>query len=139
MNKRFFIAWLVTFVLWMLASYVVHGLLLHDAYAKLAQLFRSPEDSQKYFGLMILAHVFLAGAFVWIYRQGVTAKPFVGQGVRYGIAVAFLTAVPMYLIYYVVQPMPRGLVARQIVFDSIVAVVLGVVVAWLHRDTRPEA
>jgi hypothetical protein len=30
------------------------------------------------------------------------------QGVRFGVAVALLTIVPSYLIYFVVQPMPRG-------------------------------
>ena len=134
MDKRFVLAWVVVFVLWMLGSFVVHGVLLHTDYANLAHLFRSPGDSQKYFGYMLLAHVLLAGAFVWIYRQGVADKPFLGQGLRYGIAVAFLTAIPTYLIYYAVQPMGRRLVAKQIVLDSIVTVVLGVVVAWLHRD-----
>jgi hypothetical protein len=81
--------------------------------------------------------VLLAGAFVWIYRQGVVeGRPFLGQGLRYGIAVAFLTVIPMYLIYYAVQPLPRRLVAKQIVFDTIVTLILGVVVAWLTA-TRP--
>lgn len=64
MNKNFFIAWLVVFVVWMLVSFVVHGLLLQAEYAKLPNLFRPEAESQKYFPLMILAHVIISGALV---------------------------------------------------------------------------
>jgi hypothetical protein len=62
MGKRFVISWIVVFVLWMLGSFVVHGLLLHADYAALPNLFRPEADAQKYFPLMILAHVIMAGA-----------------------------------------------------------------------------
>ncbi len=35
------------------------------------------------FPLMILAHVILSGAFVWIYARGAEAKPWLLQGVRF--------------------------------------------------------
>jgi hypothetical protein len=138
MNKRFFIAWVAAFVVWMAGSFVVHGLLLHPEYLQLPKLFRSDADSQQYFPLMILAHVVMAAAFVWIYARGAEAKPWLGQGLRYGVAVALLTVVPTYVIYLAVQPMPAALVAKQIVFDGIVLLLLGAVVAFVYRD-RPHA
>ena len=71
MDKRFLIAWVVIFVLSMLGGFVVHEMLLKADYARLTQLFRSHDDVQKHFGFMVLAHVLIAGAFVWIYRQGI--------------------------------------------------------------------
>jgi hypothetical protein len=133
MNKRFFIAWLVIFVAWMAGSFVVHGVLLHDDYSKLSGLFRSEADAQRYFPLMILAHVILAGAFVWIYSRGVEAKPWLPQGIRFGVAVALLTIVPTYIIYYVVQPMPGAVVVKQIVFDGILMLILAAIVAFIYR------
>jgi hypothetical protein len=133
MNKQFLIAWVVIFVAWFLGSYVVHGVLLHDDYARLQNLFRSESEAQAFFPLMILAHVILSGAFVWIYSRGVEAKPWPAQGIRFGLAIAFLTVVPMYLIYYVVQPMPGATVAKQIVFDGILMLILGVVAAFVYR------
>ena len=118
MNKKFLIAWIVIFVAWFLGSFVVHGVLLAGDYTRLGGLFRTPADSQHYFPLMILAHVMLAGAFAWIYARGVEPKPWLGQGVRFGIAVAFLTTIPTYLIYFVVQPMAAETVMKQIIFDS---------------------
>lgn len=133
MNKRFFIAWAVVFVAWMAGDFVVHGLLLSADYAKLPSLFRSETESQPYFPWMLLAHVILAGAFAWVYSCGVQAKLWLNQGLRFGLAVALLTAVPTYLIYYVVQPMPIVLVVKQVVFASILLLILGAVVAFMYR------
>jgi hypothetical protein len=134
MNKTFFIAWVVIFVAWMAGSFVIHGTLLHDDYTKLAGLFRSEAEANPYFPLMILAHIMLAGAFVWIYSRGVEAAPWLPQGIRFGIAIALLTVIPTYMIYYVVQPMPGLVVVKQIVFDGILMLILGVITAFIYRS-----
>jgi hypothetical protein len=135
MNKKLIIAWIVLFIVWLMGSFVVHGVLLHSDYMQLSNLFRAQGDEQKHFPLMILAHVMLAGAFAWIYARGAEAKPWMGQGVRFGVAVALLTTVPTYMIYFVVQPMPGEVVVKQIVFDGVLMVILGIIAAWLYRDT----
>ena len=134
MNKRFIIGWVVIFIVWFLGSFVVHGVLLHDDYSRVASLFRTEAESQSFFPLMVLAHIMLSGALVWIYSRGVEAKPWLSQGLRFGVAVAFLTVVPTYIIYYVVQPMPGGLVVKQIVFDGILMLILGCVTAFVYRQ-----
>ena len=134
MNKKFIIAWIVLFVAWFVGSFVVHGVLLRSDYTQLTSLFRAEGEQQKYFPLLLLAHVILSGAFVWIYARGVEAKPWMAQGVRFGVAVALLTIVPTYMIYFVVQPMSGDVVFKQIVFDGVLMLVLGTVVAWLYRD-----
>jgi len=133
MNKKFIIAWSVLFVVWFLGDFVVHAVLLHSDYMQLTNLYRTEADQQKYFPLMILAHVIMSGALVWIYARGAEAKPWIAQGVRFGIAIALLTAVPTYLIYFVVQPMPAAVVIKQILFEGVLMVILGTIVAWLYR------
>ena len=133
MNKTFFIAWAALFVAWMIGSMVVHGMLLGADYAQLPNLFRPEAEASQFFPLMIAAHVVLAGAFVWIYSRGAEAGGWAGQGLRFGVAVALLTVVPTYTIYYVVQPMPGMHVVKQIAFDGILIVLLGLLVAWLYR------
>jgi hypothetical protein len=86
---------------------------------------------------MIVAHLMLSGAFVWIYTRGAEAKPWMAQGLRFGLAVALLTVVPTYMIYFVVQPMPGDVVIKQIVYDGVLTIILGVIVAWLYRSPRP--
>jgi hypothetical protein len=134
MNKKLITAWIVVFIVWFIGGFVVHGVLLKSDYMQLAGLFRTEADQMKYFPLMIVAYVILSGAFAWIYARGVEAKPWVAQGVRYGVAIALLTIVPTYIIYFVVQPMPGGVVIKQIIFDGILTVILGLIVAWLYRD-----
>ncbi|HTT42059.1 MAG TPA: hypothetical protein VMG33_03245 [Steroidobacteraceae bacterium] len=139
MDKRFVIAWIAVFVVWFLGSFVVHGQLLHADYAQLPQLFRTESDAQAHFAFMVLAHVLMAGALVWIYARGAEAKPWLAQGVRFGIAVALLAVVPVYLIYFVVQPLPAALVVKQIIYDSVLLVILGALVAWFYRPPAAGA
>jgi hypothetical protein len=134
MKSRFVPAWIAVFVVWMAGSFAVHGVLLHEDYGRLPNLFRPEADAQRYFALMILAHVMMAGAFVWIYSRGIESKEWLPQGVRFGVAIALLAVVPMYTIYYVVQPMPGALVVRQMIYDGILAVILGVVAAFFYRS-----
>jgi hypothetical protein len=135
MNRKFLIAWIVILVVWFCGSFLVHGVLLAADYKQLATLFRTDADAQRYFPLMLLAHVLLAGAFTWIYARGVEAKPWLGQGLRFGVAVACLTTIPTYMIYFVVQPMPGAVVVKQIVFDSLLMVLLGAIAGWLYRGS----
>lgn len=73
-NKKFVIGWVVIFIAWFLGSFVVHGVLLHSDYMQVPNLFRTEADAHEYFPLMILAHVILSGALVWIYARGAEAK-----------------------------------------------------------------
>jgi len=136
MNKTFVVSVVVLFFVSMVLGMLVHGMLLADDYMKLqGSVFRTPQDSQDHFGAMIAAHVLLAIGFTWIYRQGRdSAKSFLGQGVRFGLAVAVLTTIPTYLIYFAVTRMPSDLVAKQIVFDVVAVVILGIVAAAVNRD-----
>jgi hypothetical protein len=131
MNKKFLVAWLVMFVLYMAGGFIIHGTLLHDEYTATG-LMRPEAEAQAMMHLMVLAHVLMAGAFTWIYARGVENKPWLGQGLRFGLAVAVLFA-PIYMIYYVVQPTPGALAAKQIVLDTIMTLILGAVVAFLYR------
>ncbi len=134
MKGKFVLAWVVAFVVWMAGSFIVHGMLLHGDYAQLTSLFRPEAESQRHFPLMILAHILMAGAFAWIYSRGIEPKPWMPQGVRFGIAVALLAVVPTYTIYYVVQPMPGSLAVRQMLFEGILVIVVGIATAWVYRD-----
>lgn len=131
MNKKFLVAWLVVFVLYMAGGFVIHGMLLADEYMATG-LMRPEAEAQELMHLMILAHVLMAGAFTWIYARGVENKPWLGQGLRFGFAVAVLF-VPIYIIYYVVQPTPGVLAVRQIAYDTILTLILGAAVAFLYR------
>ncbi|HEV2022044.1 MAG TPA: DUF1761 family protein [Terriglobales bacterium] len=131
--KKFFLAFVVVSVAGFALSFVIHGLLLHEDYSKLPNLLRTEQDAQGYFHFMIVANVLYSLALVWIYAQGVSDKPWFGQGVRFGLAVWLLTAVPTYLIYYAVQPWPVEVIYKSIGFDLVRITVIGVLVAAIYR------
>ena len=80
MNRRFLSAWFAVFLGWMAGSFLIHGTLLYDEYSRLPNLFRPEAESQRYFPWMLLAHVIMAGAFVWIYSRGSGGYPLAAPG-----------------------------------------------------------
>ena len=132
MNRKFIISAIVSFVLCWGLSFVVHGLLLGGDYAATAGM-RPPAEAQRLMHFMILAQALIGVAFAWTYVQGKSDKPWLGQGVRFGLAIACLTVIPTYLIYHVVTPIALAVVVKQIIFDTIRVVLMGIAVAWINR------
>ena len=46
----------------------------------------------------------MSGALVWIYCRGKEPRPFVGQGLRFGLGIALVGVIPLHLIHYAIQP-----------------------------------
>jgi hypothetical protein len=134
MNKQYAISIIVMFVATMVAGLVVHALILGQEYAALPNLYRSEEDSQNYFVYVLLAHVLMAIGLTWIYRMGRDDSPWIGQGLRFGVAISVLMTVPMYMMYFAIQPMPEMLAVKQIILDSTGMLLMGMLVAWLNRN-----
>ena len=136
MNKRFVISVVVMFIVSVLGGMLVHGTILAAEYTKLANagIYRTPEQAHPLMGFMMMANLSYAIGLTWLYRTGRDNRPWMGQGLRFGLAVAALTTVPMFLIYYVVTPMPSDVVAMQIVLDTIVTVVVCMILAFINRD-----
>lgn len=133
MTKQFLISVVVMFVATMVVGFVVHATLLAADYAALPSLYRSNEDVENYFHFMLLAHVLMAIGLTWVYRMGRDDSAWVGQGLRFGVAMVILMVVPIYMIYYAVQPMPEILAVKQILFDTVGMLLQGVLVALLNR------
>ena len=87
MNKCIISA-IVMFVMAFVLSYFVHGVLLYSDYMQMQSWMRPQAEVQSLMAYMILAQALFGIAFAWIYVQGRDGKPWLGQGVRFGIAVA---------------------------------------------------
>lgn len=94
--RKFLTAVVVVFVMTAVLSFLIHGVLLQRLYQATPQLLRGPADFNAH-ALFLLASFFVfALGFVWIYAYGVEAKPWVAQGIRYGIAVWLIVSVSRY-------------------------------------------
>ncbi|MFQ5694736.1 MAG: hypothetical protein ACE5HB_01975 [Terriglobia bacterium] len=131
--KKFAPAFAVAFVINATGGFVIHGRLLQSDYAQYPNLLRAQEDAQAYFPYMLLSLLFFSLGFVWIYAQGVEQKPWLGQGIRFGLAVWVITSLAWFLTYYAIQPWSGSVVARQIGYELVEKLLLGVCVAALYR------
>jgi hypothetical protein len=130
---RTLISVIVIFVLSVGFGFLVHEVLLKSDYDQVRHLFRTEEDGKAHFIYLLLGQLIFSIGFVWVYNKGKEAKPFFEQGIRYGIAIAVLTSIPTFLVYYAIQPLPDMLVVKQLIFDSIGVVIRGIVVAALLK------
>jgi hypothetical protein len=78
------------FVTGLVLDFLLYGVLLNDALRR-DNVVRIPWDGA--WPKIILGELLFAIIFAWIYMRGVEARPALGQGVRFGLAIAFFWAV----------------------------------------------
>lgn len=133
MNAKCIVSAVVMFIMAFALSWFVHGVLLHGDYMQMLSWMRKPEEARSLMPWMFLAHASFGVAFAWIYMHGREDKPWLAQGIRYGLAIAALAIIPTYLIYHVVTPIPLVVAIKQIIFDTVRVVLMGIVLAWINR------
>jgi hypothetical protein len=135
---KFLVRWIVVFIVSNALGFVGHGFLLKETYLALSRanpgIMRTEEDSQAHFLWMLLAFAIQAAAIVWIYAKGNTGGAWLGQGIRFGIAIWAVSSAFMYLIYYDVQPWPGMVTAKQMGWDFIALLLVGIVIAALSKN-----
>ena len=139
MDKRFWVCGLLLSIAALLLDFLVHGALLKGDYDALVArgLMRAPDDAQRYLPYMLAAHLLIGYGLTWLYRQGVDrARPNLGQGLRFGAAIALVATIPGYLIYYAVQPLPATLVHKQLLCGTAATLLLGLLLAWMQPGRR---
>lgn len=115
-------------------GYIGHQLLLGRAYSAIEPIMRNKTDMMAHMPFALINSLLFSGAFVWIYSQGRSAKPWLGQGIRFGVAVWVLAVVPLYVTNYVIEPWPGSFVAKILAWEFFAAIVLGIVVAVLAKN-----
>ena len=138
--KRYAIAVLVVLIAAHATGFVIHALILADDYKALVdqKLYSTPEQFQSRAWFLTVAYLAFALGTVWIYAMSVDAGPWIPQGVRFGIAVWLVLAVPSFVIAYAVQPIPGMLALKQLFWEFLNKILLGVITAALYRQpVRP--
>ena len=122
---------IVVFIVANIFGTLIHAVLLKAAYLPIAGYYRERGEEKMLF--ISLAYLSFAIGSVWVYAKGVENKNWLGQGIRFGIAMWLILAVPSFLIAYAVQPVPGMLVVKQILFEGADKVLLGILTAALYR------
>ena len=133
MSKKFVIATIAAFVLLVGSGYLVHGMWLEPEYGQLPNLMRTAEEGAKHMPYVMIAQLLAALSLVWIYERGRNDKPWMGQGLRFGIAAAIFAPTVKFITYYAVQNEPHTLALHQIIGEGAAMVIICMVVARIYK------
>ena len=132
--KKFILTVIAVFIVANVLGMVIHAVLLEPEYAKLPNLYRG-KDSVLLFWINLGYLAFAIGA-TWIYGKGLEAnRPWMGQGLRFGLALWLVLAVPSFVIAYAVQPVPSSLMLKQVGYELVGKLLIGLVIAAIYRKS----
>ncbi|MFZ3201182.1 MAG: hypothetical protein WA175_08520 [Candidatus Acidiferrales bacterium] len=124
---------------WLMATgYLINGVWLMRDYMLTPDSWRPQAVMQHKFWIMWAAELLFTVMFVWIYSRGLEKKPWVGQGIRYGIVMSLLVMIPESLSEYVIYRVNHILALKWMVSGTMQFIVMGLIVAFVYKAPSPE-
>jgi hypothetical protein len=133
--KKLLLAIVAAYIVLMLTNYLVHQVWLMSDYAAIPASHRSLAGIMHRFWAMAVGQFILAVLFAYIYTRGAEKKPWLVQGIRYGILITLLTVVPTALGEYVVYIVPYMLAIKWMIAGGIQMIILGLIVAGICSES----
>jgi len=135
-TKKLILAIVVAYIILLVTGYLIHEVWLINTYRQMRVNGASlrPEDvlRQKLW-ILWLGDLLFAVLFAWIYTRGVEDKPWVGQGIRYGIIMTLFAVVPSTLSIYVAWNLSYKLALKWMVAGGIQLILIGLFVAGIYK------
>ncbi len=127
MRQKFWLAVLVTFVLAYALDFLIFRVIMQGTIEADLAL-----DYSDLVGVIkLVAALIFSVVFVWIYSKGIEAKPALGQGLRYGLAVGVLYYGAGGLHVTTIVPMGTTASWQIVLFGIVETVILGGVAAMV--------
>lgn len=134
MNTRFFVAWLVAFLLWFAAGWVIEGELLINEWINTVTILRGWDGELARYHFMILPYVLWAGGAVWIHQSSGRYSPWLPRGLELGVLMAIITIIPMRMLNYTTFQMPGAVLVKEVVWFVVADLIIGLAIAWIYRN-----
>jgi hypothetical protein len=134
--KRILVAVLAVFVVWQLLGFVLHGLILAQAYQETASLWRPTNEMKQ--GVLWLSGLVAAAAFVCIYA-GLVHQRSVSTGLKYGMLFGVGAGASMGFGTYSVMPITFFLAVAWFLGTLVNGALGGLLVGWLVKGPAPVA
>jgi len=134
--KRFLIASVVIFAVWVVARFVTDTIILGPTYESLKHLWR-PDVMEKMW-IPYAFELLAAFLFTYIFIQGREGKGIM-EGVRYGIIMWLFVTIPWSHGYYAVIAIPYSLCLAWCASGLIQILVAGILVAAIYKPAAPRA
>ena len=133
-RKKFWISFIVIFIVYEITNFIVHGLILGPTYVSegVKEVFRPQEVLQSTQWVRLFTELVWAFFFTFIFIKGYENKGLL-EGVKYGIYIGlFYSFVWAYQSYWM-YPLPYSLMFQWFIFGLIQCVILGVVAALIYK------
>jgi hypothetical protein len=137
--KKTIAAIVAGFALICAGRFLLHNVLLAHEYVQSSDVWRPPAQFIHRVWILYVANFVFALGAALIYVRGVEAKPWLGQGIRFGILLALVAAIPQSLIEYAVYPIRHQLALHWIIGEGALAILLGIVLAAICQPPKPAA
>ena len=130
--KKFFIAFVVTFVFMFAFGFVWYGKLLHGIHNEVPALWRTEAEFGNYFPWLILGHVVMAFFFTMLYARHGGGS--VGSGTCLGFLVGLVYAGSNF-ISYAVQPLTTKILCGWIAGDILMFAIAGALIGAIYKPS----
>ncbi len=133
-SKKFWISVVVTFFVYGVLQFVIHGWMLQSQYDATAHLWKEKAVMESRFYGHLLADFFFALLFCFIYVKGYEPpKAGVAQGIRYGLYVGLFVQLPMTFTYFVVFNAPGTLLGWWLIYGLLTYIICGGILGAIYK------
>jgi hypothetical protein len=137
--KRIALAALACWALYMVLSYVVHGVLLRPTYMKYAGAMRPEAQAASILPIGFAAALAGFFAFAYAYAKGYEGGSGIGEGVRFGVLVATMICGFSTIWEYMVWPMGPRLLGAWVVDFYVEFSIYGALTGLIYKPASPAA
>jgi hypothetical protein len=130
MNKKIWFGFAATFITLQVLDGVVNFYILDSTYKSISHLLR-PEGEGKLW-LLPVTGLFFSFFFTYIFSKGYEAKGIL-EGVRYGLYIGLMVALPMSYGSYAMMPIPYALALQWFIYCTLEYIIAGVVLALVFK------
>ena len=138
--KKFWVAFVVIFIVLEILGYLVHGVFLGDTYQSegIKEIFRSMEEMDSRWWIMILTDLIWVYFFTFFFVKGYETKGIM-EGVRYVAYMGIFVSLVFSYQNYVVLPIPYSLALQWFIYGFVISVILGVIAALIYSPAVAES
>ena len=133
--KKFFIAFIVIYVAGAILGVLVHIVLLGATYESLSNVWRP--DMDRLMWLQWITPLFYCFFFIYIFAKGYEGRGIM-EGVRYGLIIWAFVSIPSIYNQYMIYPLPYSLILQWLLYDLIIVVIIGVLVALIYKPAEEK-
>lgn len=131
-NKTFWIGFVVVYVVLQALGFVIHVVMMADAYEAAAAIFRPEAEMNDMMWMMMLSAAVTVYMFCYIFTRGYEGKGIM-EGVRYGALVSFMMAGAWSIDVHVIFPVPADMASIWLLSGFASFMIAGAIFAAIYK------